>query len=248
MRRRILLASLFLVSLWPASAAAEELVADLSDHLVEITVGFEGAELLLFGAVEGKGDVVVLVHGPTEDLTVRRKDRVGPIWMNRGEMSFAGVPAFYRVMSTQTPSGWLPEAMRKRHQIGLDHLRLPPRDGEPAAAAETKIFHDALIRRKQAVGHYSDEIGVVKMLSQRLFRTDVTFPTNVPVGTYTVEVFLIADGKVVSAETIPLYISKSGALAEIFFFAQDHAAIYGILAIIFAVLAGLGANAVFRKM
>ena len=88
----------------------------------------------------------------------------------------------------------------------------------------------------------------MKMLSQRLFRTDVAFPTNVPVGKYTVEVFLIQDGKVVSAETIPLYISKTGVLAEIFFFAHDYAAIYGILAIIFAVLAGLGANAVFRKV
>lgn len=245
--RRFALSALFLVSLWPAAAAAEELVADLSDHLVEITMGFEGVELLLFGAVEGEGDVVVLVHGPAEDVTVRRKDRVGPIWMNRAEMSFAGIPAFYRVMATQLPSGWLPEAVRERHQIGIDHLRLAPRDGE-AAAAETRVFHDALIRRKQAAGHYGTEVGVVRMLSQRLFRTDVSFPTNVPVGNYTVEVFLIQDGRVVSAETIPLYISKSGTLAEIFQFAHDYAAIYGILAIIFAVLAGLGANAVFRKV
>ena len=245
--RRFALSALFLVSLWPAAAAAEELVADLSDHLVEITMGFEGAELLLFGAVEGEGDVVVLVHGPTEDLTVRRKDRIGPIWMNRAEMSFAGIPAFYRVMATQLPGGWLPEAVRERHQIGIDHLRLAPRDGE-AAAAETRVFHDALIRRKQAAGHYGTEVGVVRMLSQRLFRTDVSFPTNVPVGNYTVEVFLIQDGRVVSAQTTPLYISKTGVLAEIFFFAQDYAAIYGVLAIIFAVLAGLGANAVFRKV
>ena len=245
--KRFLLPALFLVSLWPAPAAAEELVADLSDHLVEITMGFEGAELLLFGAVEGEGDVVVLVHGPAEDITVRRKDKVGPIWMNRGEMSFTKIPAFYRVMATQLPSGWLPDAVRERHQIGIEHLRLAPRDGE-SATAETKVFHDALIRRKQAAGHYGTEVGVVKMLSQRLFRTDVPFPTNVPVGRYTVEVFLIQDGRVVSAETIPLYISKTGVLAEIFFFAQDYAAVYGILAIIFAVLAGLGANAVFRRV
>jgi uncharacterized protein (TIGR02186 family) len=245
--KRLIIIALFLVSLWPVPVAAEELVADLSDHLVEITMGFEGTELLLFGAVEGEGEVVVLVHGPTEDVTVRRKDKVGPIWMNRDEMSFTGIPAFYRVMSTQLPGGWLPEAVRERHQIGIDHLRFPPRDGE-AAAAETKVFHDALIRRKQAIGHYGTEVGVVKMLSQRLFRTDVPFPTNVPVGNYTVEVFLIEDGRVVSAQTTPLYISKTGVLAEIFQFAHDYAAIYGILAIIFAILAGLGANAVFRKV
>jgi uncharacterized protein (TIGR02186 family) len=245
--KRFALTALILLSLRPAPAAASELVADLSDHLVEITMGFEGAELLLFGAVEGEGDVVVLVHGPAEDLTVRRKDKIGPIWMNRGEVAFSGIPAFYRIMSTQLPSGWLPETVRERHQIGIDHLRLSPTD-DTLEPAEKKIFQDALVRRKQAIGHYGNEIGVIKMLSERLFRTDVTFPTNVPVGNYTVEVFLIQDGKVVSAQTTPLYITKTGILAEIVQFAHDYAAIYGILAIIFAVLAGLGANAVFRKV
>ena len=50
--KRLIITVLILVSLWPVPAAAEELVADLSDHLVEITMGFEGAELLLFGAVD----------------------------------------------------------------------------------------------------------------------------------------------------------------------------------------------------
>jgi uncharacterized protein (TIGR02186 family) len=228
-------------------AAAEELVADLSDHLIEITMGFEGAELLLFGAVEGDGDIVVLVHGPTENLTVRRKAQVGPFWMNLDEMSFAKIPAFYRVMSSRPLGNWLPDAVRERHQIGVENLRLPPRGGE-TMVAETGVFREALVRRKQVAEHYGEAVGTVKLLSKRLFRTDVSFPINVPVGKYTVEVFLVQGGVVVSAETIPLYISKTGALAEIFFFAQDYAAIYGILAIIFAVLAGLGANMVFRKM
>lgn len=245
--KRFLLAVLILVSLRPAAAAAEELVADLSDHLIEITMGFEGAELLLFGAVEGEGDVVVLVHGPMEDLTVRRKDKLGPIWMNRGEMDYAGIPAFYNVMATKPPGDWLPEATRERHQIGTDHLRLA-QSGRNSANADVRAFREALIRRKQALGHYSIGFGEVKMLSPRLFRTDVTFPTNVPVGNYTVEVFLFKDGEAVSAQTTPLYIKKTGVLAEIFFFAHDYAAVYGILAIIFAVLAGLGANAVFRKV
>ena len=41
-----------------ASSRANTLVADLSQHLVGITTGFAGADVLLFGAVEGHGDVV----------------------------------------------------------------------------------------------------------------------------------------------------------------------------------------------
>jgi len=247
--RRFLLVNLF-VAFFSAPASAEALVADLSDHLIQVTMGFEGAELLLFGSVEGEGDVVVVVHGPREDITVRRKDRVGGIWMNRAEMTFVNVPAFYNVMASRPPGPWLHEAVRVRQQIGLDELRLPlsPDDAKYVGTAEAKGFRAALIRRKQALGHYSEGFGEVKMLSRRLFRTDVSFPTNVPVGNYTVEVFLVHNGEVVGAQTTPLYIKKTGVLAEIFSFAHNQAAAYGVLAIVLAVLAGLGANAAFRRV
>ena len=35
---------------------AEPLVADLSNHLIAITTGFTGAQVLLFGATDGPGD------------------------------------------------------------------------------------------------------------------------------------------------------------------------------------------------
>lgn len=249
MRRR--LAALYIIAvLVPTAQADEPLVADLSEHLVKITVGFEGAELLLFGAVDGEGEVVVLVHGPPETVTVRRKDRTAGIWMNRDQMTFENVPAFYEVMSTAPLGDWLPAALRERHQIGVLHLELPMernprRQVDPAT---TIAFRDALIRRKQELGHYGTSIGTVRMLSARLFRTDVQFPTNVPTGTYTVEVLRIRDGAVIGAQSTPLYVSKVGVLADIFVFAQDRAALYGVLAIVVAILAGLGANAAFRKV
>lgn len=245
------LAVVFALLIFASATRAEEpLVADLSEHLVKITVGFEGAELLLFGAVDGEGEIVVLVHGPPETLTVRRKERTAGIWMNRDQMTFEGVPAFYEVMATSQPADWLPDALRERHQIGVAHLELPlqrdpHREIEPATAI---TFREALIRRKQELGHYGVGVGSVKMLSARLFRTDVLFPTNVPTGTYTVEVLRIRDGAVIGAQSTPLYVSKIGVLADIFAFAQDSAALYGILAIVIAILAGLGANAAFRKV
>ena len=42
---------------------ATPLVADLSDYLVAITTGFSGTNVLLFGAIDEPGDVVVVVRG-----------------------------------------------------------------------------------------------------------------------------------------------------------------------------------------
>ena len=75
----------FFCLLVPAAVgAAEPLVADLSKHLVAITTGFAGTDVLLFGAVEGDGDVVVVVRGPNHTETVRRKQRQFGIWVNSG--------------------------------------------------------------------------------------------------------------------------------------------------------------------
>ncbi|MEJ2563136.1 MAG: TIGR02186 family protein [Anaerolineales bacterium] len=80
MRRRLLplLALLSLLMIGPATQGrAVPLIADLSNHLVAITTGFSGTELLLFGAVEQEGDVVIVVKGPPADLAVYRLRR-GP--------------------------------------------------------------------------------------------------------------------------------------------------------------------------
>ena len=76
----------------PSASRAQALVADLSNHLVAITSGFNGAEILLFGAVEGPGDVVVTVRGPADDEVVRRKIRMAGLWVNGPEVAFQGVP------------------------------------------------------------------------------------------------------------------------------------------------------------
>ena len=59
----------------PAQAAPNHVVADLSEDLVEITSGYHGTELLLFGAYRGMpgDDLILEVRGPSTDLLQRRK-------------------------------------------------------------------------------------------------------------------------------------------------------------------------------
>ena len=248
-RRLVPVLGLLLCALWlrPA-AAAEPLVADLSKHLVAITTGFAGTDVLLFGAVEevpGGGDVVVVVRGPNRAEIVRRKARSLGVWMNSGLAEVADAPSFYRVAATRPLAEIAPRAVLDRHQIGLDSLDLAirPRD----AAADTAQYRAALVRLKQGQGLYGSDIEGISFLGNRLFRTDVHFPANVPVGTYLVEVYLMADGEVVSAQTTPLVVSKIGLGADLYDFAHQRAAIYGIIAILLAAGAGWIAALVFRK-
>lgn len=229
----------------PGSKAAEPLIADLSDDLVAITTGFQGSDLLLFGTTDGDGDVIVVVRGALTDVVVRRKARVAGIWINRDEVRFTQVPNFYHVASSAPIEDLLPIEVLSDGQIGVDQLVL-----EPAVSLEDKeavAFRAALVRNQQRRALYSPEVETVSFMGGRLFRTSVPFPANVQTGPYVAEVYLVDEGAIVSKTATPLQVSKLGFEAEMFSFANDQSAFYGLIAIAIALVAGWLAGFVFRK-
>ncbi len=74
----------------------------------------------------------------------------------------------------------------------------------------------------------------------------LTFPANVPTGTYLVEIFLVRDRDVVGGQTTPLVVSKVGIDAAVSDFANREAAAYGAIAVLTAVVAGWLASLPFR--
>ena len=245
-----ILALVLLLSLgFAPGAKAQDLIADLSSHRVDITTGFTGADLLLFGAVDDEGDIVVTITGPMETITVRRKQRVAGIWVNTRSMRFEHAPNFYAVAATRPLEEIAAFEVLERQQIGADHLRLDPAQSRRKADPdEAKDFRAALIRRKQAQGLYATEAGKVTVIADKLFRTQVHFPANLATGTYTAVVYLIRNGRVVHAQTTPLVVEKVGVGAEVYAFAHRRSAYYGLAAIVIAVVAGWLAAAVFRKV
>ena len=91
----LLSAGLILGAAAPA-ARAQALVADLTSHLVAITTGFTGTSVVLFGATDGGGDVIVVVRGPERDMVVRHKSKVAAVWVNTRQATFLNAPSFYR--------------------------------------------------------------------------------------------------------------------------------------------------------
>jgi uncharacterized protein (TIGR02186 family) len=239
----------FLALALPAGPArAQALVADLSDHFIAITTGFIGTDVLLFGAIEGDGDVVVVLRGPTGRELVRRKSRVAGIFVNDKDMAFVNVPTFYSVSSNRPLGEILSPNVRMRHEIGFDTLRFAPeRTADAADLPLADTFRQALIRNKQRADLYVEDPGKVVFLGARLFRTRVYFPSNLPTGSYTADVYLVRGGAVISAQSTPLVVSKVGFGAEVYDFAYNWPMAYGALAVLLALLAGWLAALVFRR-
>jgi uncharacterized protein (TIGR02186 family) len=240
---RALLAALLLLLGTALPASAQPLVADLTSHLIGITTNFTGTSVVLFGAIEGPGDVVAVVRGPARDVTVRRKSRVGPIWINTRQATFKDVPGFYAVVSSRPMEEAVPGPVRALHQIGLTELNLPA----ARERGDTPQFRGALLRTEIESGLFLKTVGKIDFLGDRLFRATLSFPANVPTGTYSVEIFLLRNGEVVAAQTTPLVVSKIGVDAQLYDFADRQALAYGLIAVLIAVMAGWLASLPFRS-
>lgn len=223
-----------------------QLVADLSEDLIAITTGFTGTDVLLFGATEGAGEIIVVVRAPESQVVVRRKARVGGIWINADSLTFDKVPGFYHVAASRPLADLLPEAVLEREQIGAENLSLPPLTS--AAGDVIAEFATALIRNKQRDGLFNGKLGEIKFLEKRLFRTQVQLPSNVPTGAYTATVYLVDGGAIVDRTDTPLQVRKTGFEANVFEFANQRSAIYGVIAILIALAAGWFAGIVFRNV
>lgn len=244
---KLMLSVLLASSCHPGARAADDmpLVADLSSHLVAITTGFTGASVLLFGATDGPGDIAIVIHGPAKDIAVRRMSRFGPIWVNAESTTLHDVPAYYRMASSGPLENFAAPQLLSRYQIGLRSIRVDSND--KVTARDYDAFRTALIRLKGDQGLYSEQIGAINLMSNRLFRTELYFPADVATGTYMVEVYLFRDGAVAAAEIVPFTISKIGIGADIYDFAHQHGFLYGLVGILLAVSAGYGASLAFRR-
>lgn len=230
--------------LYAAPAPAQGLVADLTTHLIAITTGFTGASVVLFGATDGPGDVVVTVRGPEREMTVRRKERVAGIWVNIRQMSFAKVPSFYAVAASRPIEELMSPATASLYRLGVHNLKLEPVGAAPTAAVGA--FRAALEHAQQRAGLFVTRMGKVDFLGERLFRSTISFPSNVPTGTYLVEVFLVREKDIVSGQTTPLVVSKVGIDAEVSEFSYRQPGFYGAIAVLTAMVAGWLASLPFR--
>ena len=227
-------------------ARAQQIVVDLSRDLVAITTGFAGAQLVLFGAMEGDGDVIVVVRGPPAERTVRRKNRVAGVWINTEAVTFRDVPAFYAVATTKPAEELLLESEARNAQIGLAALRFGT--DSRLSAATTAEFRSALLRNLQREGVYAQRTGRITFVGGKLFRADIAFPANVPVGSYEVQAYLVRNGRIAQAFVRPLFVNKTGLSAEVVDFAERRGFTYGIVAVLLAALAGFAAANALRRI
>jgi uncharacterized protein (TIGR02186 family) len=229
-----------------ASAARPALVAELSQDRVEITTGFSGTEVLVFGATErllgaGGDDVLVVAQGAAEPMVVRRRVRVLGFWINGPSARFRNVPGFYVLTGTRPLRDMLePEELQSK-RLGLAYLPLQ------AAGNQQPEFREALLNLKQRARLWHEEEEPLQVSGARLFRARLPLPATVATGDYLVQVMLVRDGRILARQELSFRVDRVGTAASIADLADFRPLLYGVMCVLLAALAGWLGSVLFRR-
>ncbi|WP_293940833.1 TIGR02186 family protein [Sphingomonas sp.] len=253
MRARLALLLVAAALLLPA-ATKPELVPDVSAREVQIRYSFTGAQLLLFGAIlypdgripERPAEVVVVLRGPDQPILLREKQKVaGLIWMNADSSRFRSAPSFYSVASSKPIRSLVDDRTASIYELGLRNLQLSPGGG--VLPEKNRRFEAGLLDLRRREGLFAENPHGVEISGGVLYRAAISIPSQVPVGTYTAETFLIDRGRVLAAATRDVHIGKSGFERYIALVARRHAFVYGVAAVLLSLGLGWAAAALFRR-
>ena len=253
MKRRFAPALLAILAPLLVAASKPVLVPDVSSREVEIRYSFSGAQLLLFGAIaypDGRApahqpDVAVVLRGPVQPILLREKQKIAGIWMNADSSRFRSAPSFYAVASSRQIHAIIDDRTASIYELGLHNLQLSPGGG--SLPERERHFEAGLLDLRSRAGLYSENPAGVEITDGILYRAAIAIPSQVPVGTYTAETFLIDRGRVIAAATRDIHIDKSGFERSVALAARRDRLLYGLACVALSLGLGWGAAAGFGR-
>jgi uncharacterized protein (TIGR02186 family) len=179
-------------------------------------------------------------------VTVREKDRLGLVWINREQQKFIEIPAYLGVFSSAPLEAIGTPSQRQRLRIGVRAVVEAPDVTMDRGEADDR-FREALARIKiRDLLYVEDERGTT-FLTPNLFRTPIPLPVTAPPGDYEVDVTLFADGVLLARAGTSFEVVKTGFEQTIAALAVDWSALYGLATAAVAILFGWLATVIFRR-
>ncbi len=240
------------VCLFAASTALAQDLARLSVEPRSIEIGalYNGTTLTATGSIPVDSEAIIRFVGASSDLHMKEKGKAGGLlWMNLDSLTFKGAPSVCLVSSAvdfdhlEATGG---ESIRPFMLCGLENsVRIEAGEGEHKGAFQE------FLKLKQKEGLYKEIPGNIhyKTVSegQKSFQAKIPVPSRLAPGPYVLELAAVKDGNVIARAEHPVDVSLVGFPALLARLAFGSPALYGVLATLIALLAGLGIGIVFQS-
>ena len=255
MNRRLAICCLTICCLaaWlsPALAAGTEMVTDYSQDNIKVDVRFHGERIYFFGTVpDPKADVVVkLVPVHSNPIKLTRKGKVVLFWMGVKQYEIQRLPYLFKVHSSRPLKDILNPEETAKHRLDYrtlkDDMELKLVKGEEAPD-DREVMFNGFVDLKEELNLYRVAENRIRIRKGRLFEHYFSFPDKAKEGTYLVETYAVKDGRVIATSSDKITVEKVGIAAWLYRTSQENGLLYGIIAVIVALAAGLLTGMVFK--
>ncbi len=239
-----LLAGLFALLTSPCLAA--NISINLKPSVINISAFYNGSSVKLSGTIPAKAEAFIRLSGLNREIHLKKKGKVaGLLWMNTGSFIFKNVPDTYMIL---TSKGLKNEIDSPHSSLGFAALEKQITIEPPDKDKDFLFKEFVKLQRKNHV-YFSNDNAVQYAADhngQRTFTSVITIPPKMKPGTYTIEVFALENGTVVGTATKSLTIKKIGFPKQVENLAFNHSLLYGIIAVLIALVAGLIIGVLFK--
>jgi uncharacterized protein (TIGR02186 family) len=244
-----IVASLILMTVVLCSHAARagSLTLAVPSDRVDISTGFDGASITVFGMTEShEPNIIITLKGPEPKTIMRRKDQVLGAWMLTDSIEFRRVPAYYDFALSEIDMAQIPKAVLQEHEVGIDNLGFYAEDDEEDSIIAP--YREALIRQKQQQGFFPLKPRSIEIIREGFFKARFDLPADVPTGAYTIQgVLLNPEFEVVAQDTKTIHVGQVGFNARVYRFAHEGSAGYALFIILIAAASGWAAFTFLRR-
>ncbi|SFM68971.1 TIGR02186 family protein [Thermodesulforhabdus norvegica] len=231
--RQAVFLCIFLPFLFGGSVQALENFT-VTPEIINIDAFYHGTYIAVSGYVPEDANVAVRFIGSPQEFHLKRKGKIfGLLWMNMDTVTFKGAPGTVIVYAS---SAELAE------RLGLKSLR-DKITIETESEVDRSLLFNEFLKLKKSEGLYSENVGTISFGGasggNRQFFARVHLPSRLAPGHYKLQVYVLSEGKVGQVLERPIEVRLTGFPAILAALAFNHSALYGILATVIAVFAGL---------
>jgi uncharacterized protein (TIGR02186 family) len=229
--------------------AYAELTAKANHDHITIDSFYHGSTVSVRGIAEPGTDLIIKLSSEDTHHSLREKGKVGGmLWMTVGELDVNNVPNVYELHSTKNPDDILSRDEADKYSLG--YKALGSRAEMNVSGEERTKWFSEFVKFKETSNLYSTSTGKISLADhegKQSYYILTQWPYQAPPGNYTVTVYAVRNGKVVETATDHVMVEQIGVVKTLATMAKNNGAVYGLLAIMAALAAGLGVGLVFRK-
>ncbi len=214
---------------------------------IPITIGYGGKNVVIKGTTSEPGEVIIKISSKTEAARFKYKGKAaGLFWMKIGDIEYKPVPSVYKIYSSGKIDEILNANERASYYIGYDSLEnMVQIEGGPKNM-DKDLWFKQLVKFKEENGLYGIQEGAVKFVSDNQFECKIHWPFQAMPDDYKIEAFLVKDQHVLDKADTMLKVKRAGIVKQFTSLAFGKPAVYGVMAIVIAMIAGFGVGMVFK--